>query len=267
MPDDLQYLPPDKVCSRSACLAWSLIFFQGMFFSKVFGLVSRKTHFAAWFYCLPQERERDADIRKMLLEALLQLCATRKIRKMLRQRKAYPILRELHKWEPEEDVRESCEQVVDVLLQEEGELADNLGVLDVPKSVASALEDVRVSRIQVWVALTRLVRPSVRVTHHVLSLFKSRVARGEGPELEFVPSKADMQAEKEAGAAAARAAGDEAAATSEQAGAAATEVTGEEAGAATEEAGDEAAAATKEAEREAAPALEGDDVPPALTEG
>ena len=80
----------------------------------------------------------------MLLEALLQLCATRKIRKILREKKSYPILRELHKWEPEEDVRDACEQVVEVLIQEEQELADNLRDVDVPESVATALQDVRV---------------------------------------------------------------------------------------------------------------------------
>lgn len=34
MPDDLQFLPPDKVCSCSTCLAWPLVCFRSMFFSK-----------------------------------------------------------------------------------------------------------------------------------------------------------------------------------------------------------------------------------------
>jgi len=170
MPDDLQYLPPDKVRPTRfdplafSCLAWPLVLSERVFFFKV-SCALPLILTCAWLCCLPQERERDADIRKMLLESLLQLCATRRIRKMLRQRKAYPILRELHKWEPEEDVRESCEQVVDVLLQEEGELADNLGVLDVPESVASALEDVRVSRIRVGRSHT--LAPSVCVPPHL----------------------------------------------------------------------------------------------------
>lgn len=82
----------------------------------------------------------------MLLESLLQLCATRKVRAMLRKRKAYPILRELHKWEPEEDVRDACEHVVQVLIQDEEELVENLHEMEVPEHVASVIEDVRVSR-------------------------------------------------------------------------------------------------------------------------
>ena len=40
-----------------------------------------------------KERETDADIRKMLLEALFRLCATRPAREILRKVKVYPILR------------------------------------------------------------------------------------------------------------------------------------------------------------------------------
>eukprot|EP00049_Salpingoeca_infusionum_P022786 m.8776 g.8776 ORF g.8776 m.8776 type:complete len:365 (+) comp5395_c0_seq2:364-1458(+) len=84
LPDDLQFLPPDK------------------------------------------EREEDADIRKLLLESLHQLCATRPGRDLLRARKVYPILRELHKWEPEEDVKEACEQVVEILIMDETQVDDNV---------------------------------------------------------------------------------------------------------------------------------------------
>ena len=46
--------------------------------------------------------EEDADIRKLLLEALLQLCATMKGREILRKQNTYLILRELHKVEKDE---------------------------------------------------------------------------------------------------------------------------------------------------------------------
>eukprot|EP00730_Choanoeca_flexa_P017002 TRINITY_DN8129_c0_g1_i1.p1 TRINITY_DN8129_c0_g1~~TRINITY_DN8129_c0_g1_i1.p1 ORF type:complete len:368 (+),score=89.72 TRINITY_DN8129_c0_g1_i1:31-1134(+) len=118
MPDDLQYLPPDK------------------------------------------ERETDADIRKMLLEALLQLCATKPIREKLRQAKVYPILREYHLWEPVEAVQDTCEQVVQILIQEEHDLAEDLHKLEVTDKVAEQLDDI-----------------------------KNTIASGEGPEVELVPSK------------------------------------------------------------------------------
>ncbi|KAL8181433.1 UNVERIFIED_CONTAM: Protein hgh1 [Gekko kuhli] len=50
---------------------------------------------------LPPEKQRepDPDIRKMLLEALLLLTATKPGRLLVRERGTYFILRELHKWE------------------------------------------------------------------------------------------------------------------------------------------------------------------------
>lgn len=92
-----------------------------------------------------QTREPDADIRKMLLEALMQLCTTREVREMMRRRKAYPILREHHKWEPESDVQDACEQVVQLLIQEEHELvAGDLRQVDVPEKFVTAIEATKV---------------------------------------------------------------------------------------------------------------------------
>lgn len=68
-----------------------------------------------------KKREADPDIRKMLLESLSQLCATRKGRETLRDRGTYLILRELHKWECTEhgdpQTLISCENVVDILIR------------------------------------------------------------------------------------------------------------------------------------------------------
>lgn len=79
-------------------------------------------------------REQDTDIRMMLLESLAQLCATRKGRTYLRDKGAYEILRELHKFEdsPEGDQRtlRACEDVVDILIKTEEEIGhDDLKVL------------------------------------------------------------------------------------------------------------------------------------------
>ncbi|EDQ89296.1 uncharacterized protein MONBRDRAFT_32489 [Monosiga brevicollis MX1] len=116
MPDDLQYLPPDK------------------------------------------KRDMDADIRMMLLEALLQLAATRGMREQMRRNKVYPILREYHKWEPLDDVRDACEQVVQLLINEEHDLAPNLHEVNVDPTIAKKLDEI-----------------------------KEIISSGQGPEVELVP--------------------------------------------------------------------------------
>jgi len=66
-------------------------------------------------------REEDPDIRKMLLESLLQLCAIRKYREILRNKGVYEVLREYHKWEAsigkEEECLLICENVVNILIR------------------------------------------------------------------------------------------------------------------------------------------------------
>ena len=66
-------------------------------------------------------READPDLRKILLESLAQLCATRTARDYLRKMGTYEILRELHKWECTEEgdpnVLLACENVVDILIR------------------------------------------------------------------------------------------------------------------------------------------------------
>ncbi|XP_065082837.1 protein HGH1 homolog [Ochlerotatus camptorhynchus] len=92
-----------------------------------------------------KSREEDPDIRKMLLESLAQLCATRKGREYLRDRGTYEVLRELHKFEcsPEGEKRllATCENVVDILIRTEDEIGeDNLKALEIPEDVISKIE-------------------------------------------------------------------------------------------------------------------------------
>ncbi|KDR19997.1 protein HGH1 homolog isoform X2 [Zootermopsis nevadensis] len=78
-------------------------------------------------------RETDPDIRKMLLEALIQLCAKRSSRELMRERNTYLILREFHKWEKDRTVLLACENVVDILIRTEDEIGeDNIHDIDVP---------------------------------------------------------------------------------------------------------------------------------------
>lgn len=80
-----------------------------------------------------KEREPDLDIRIMLLEALHQLCATKKGREILREKNTYVILREYHKWEDNKTALLACENVVDILIRTEEEIGlDNLKDVEVP---------------------------------------------------------------------------------------------------------------------------------------
>ncbi|XP_012254258.2 protein HGH1 homolog [Athalia rosae] len=84
---------------------------------------------------LPEDKTRDSDpdIRTMLLEALLQLCATKEGRQILRDKNAYVILREFHKWEKDRAVLLACENVIDILIKKEEEIGvDSLKGVNVP---------------------------------------------------------------------------------------------------------------------------------------
>lgn len=92
-----------------------------------------------------KKREGDVDIRMMLLESLSQLCATRNGRNYLRDKCAYEVLRELHKFEDsaEGDARclRACEDVVDILIKTEDEIGhDNLKQVEIPDDVMEKIE-------------------------------------------------------------------------------------------------------------------------------
>ncbi|XP_026282855.1 protein HGH1 homolog [Frankliniella occidentalis] len=92
---------------------------------------------------LPEDkkRESDPDIRRMLLEALEQLCATKIHREYMREHNVYIILRELHKWEKDRQVLLACENLVDLLIRKEEEIGeDNLRSVEVPEDLVSKFE-------------------------------------------------------------------------------------------------------------------------------
>lgn len=72
-----------------------------------------------------KERESDHEIVKSHLETLLLLTTTPEGREVLRNVKVYPIVRECHLHFENEDVREACDRVVQILMRkEEGEEED-----------------------------------------------------------------------------------------------------------------------------------------------
>uniref|UniRef100_A0A8C8VSV4 Protein HGH1 homolog n=1 Tax=Peromyscus maniculatus bairdii TaxID=230844 RepID=A0A8C8VSV4_PERMB len=88
-----------------------------------------------------KQREPDADIRKMLIEAIMLLTATAPGRQQIRDQGAYLILRELYNWEPEADVRIACEKLIQVLIGDEPEAGmENLLEVQVPEDVERQLQ-------------------------------------------------------------------------------------------------------------------------------
>ncbi len=85
--------------------------------------------------------EEDPDLRKMMLETILQLCCTKGGREIVREKNAYFILRELHKTEKDPHVRLACENLVDIIIKKEEEInLDSYREVDVPDDVVPELE-------------------------------------------------------------------------------------------------------------------------------
>ncbi|KAH0553279.1 protein HGH1 homolog [Cotesia glomerata] len=90
-----------------------------------------------------KERERDVDIRTMILEALCQLCATKEAREIIREKNAYVILREYHKWEKDKAALLACENVIDILIRTEEEIGiDNLKQIEVPSKYSEKFQEI-----------------------------------------------------------------------------------------------------------------------------
>nr|XP_046236572.1 protein HGH1 homolog isoform X2 [Scatophagus argus] len=93
---------------------------------------------------LPEDkkREEDPDIRKMLLEILLLLTATKSSRLTLKEKNVYPIMREYHHWEKDIHVRAACEKLVQVLIGDEPEQGmENLMEVEIPEDVEKKLKE------------------------------------------------------------------------------------------------------------------------------
>ncbi len=72
-----------------------------------------------------KRREKDLEILKTHLETLLILTTTREGRDQLRNVKLYPILRETHIQVEDEGVREACDRIVQVIMRDEAEEAED----------------------------------------------------------------------------------------------------------------------------------------------
>uniref|UniRef100_UPI00358F4FB1 protein HGH1 homolog n=1 Tax=Myxine glutinosa TaxID=7769 RepID=UPI00358F4FB1 len=91
---------------------------------------------------LPPEKQREADPsgRRDLLEALTLLCATATGRRTVRDANTYLILRQLHSWEADEQAKQVCEALIQILIGDEPSPdMDNLLTVPIPPDIQSQL--------------------------------------------------------------------------------------------------------------------------------
>ncbi|CAG8494321.1 1220_t:CDS:10 [Dentiscutata erythropus] len=86
-----------------------------------------------------KKREPDAHLRQTLLETIVLLTTTRQGRMILRQKKVYPVIRQMHLVESDEKVSTVVDQIVNMLMRDEAPEEDNI------------LEKIRSSRKRSWV--------------------------------------------------------------------------------------------------------------------
>ncbi|XP_070572137.1 protein HGH1 homolog [Ptychodera flava] len=87
-----------------------------------------------------KQREPDPAIRKMLIGAIFQLCATKEGRKIVKDKRAYVILRELDKQETDPEVSSVCHKLISLLISDEPEEGmENLNEVEIPEDVQREL--------------------------------------------------------------------------------------------------------------------------------
>ncbi|KAH9525554.1 Protein hgh1 [Bulinus truncatus] len=80
-----------------------------------------------------KKREPDPDLRTMLIQSITQLCATKFGRLYIKEKNAYVILRELHRWERDPKAKLECQKLCELLISDEPEEnMEELHTVEVP---------------------------------------------------------------------------------------------------------------------------------------
>ncbi|GFR81955.1 protein HGH1 homolog [Elysia marginata] len=88
-----------------------------------------------------KQREEDPDLRLTLIEAITQLCATRQGRLTIKEKNAYLILRELHKWEKDPRSKLGCQKLCEMLISDEPEVGmEDLHKVTVPDELVEKFD-------------------------------------------------------------------------------------------------------------------------------
>ena len=93
---------------------------------------------------LPPDKERESDIEvlKTHLDTLLLLTTTRGGRDVLRGIKVYPIVRETHLHVEDEEVREGCDRIVQVIMRDEANAEGEPKVVEIEEDEDEQIIDV-----------------------------------------------------------------------------------------------------------------------------
>ncbi|KAI1309978.1 hypothetical protein EDD11_003927 [Mortierella claussenii] len=78
-------------------------------------------------------READAHLRETLLEGLILLTSTRAGRDYLREKKTYPVIQKMHLAETDEHVQDVAEQIVNMLMRDEGAEVEEIEEMEAKK--------------------------------------------------------------------------------------------------------------------------------------
>lgn len=89
-----------------------------------------------------KQREPNPTIRKLLIESITKLCATKQGRMFIKDAGVYYILRELHKWESDTSIIEACVNLVAILIGDEPEPGmENLMTVQIPEEIEQMFEE------------------------------------------------------------------------------------------------------------------------------
>ncbi|GBC00941.1 hypothetical protein RclHR1_04000022 [Rhizophagus clarus] len=80
---------------------------------------------------LDKKRESDSNLRKTLLESLVLLTTTKQGRDILRQKKVYPVIRQMHLVVKDENIEEIIEKLVNMLMRDDEQSYDKINELQV----------------------------------------------------------------------------------------------------------------------------------------
>ena len=87
-------------------------------------------------------REKDDEIRKLLIECVFLLCATKYGREKIRNSNIYFILREYHKWENIKANQKTLEDLIDILIRDEPEInTDDFTQVSIPDDLVNKFNE------------------------------------------------------------------------------------------------------------------------------
>ncbi|XP_074641562.1 protein HGH1 homolog [Tubulanus polymorphus] len=93
---------------------------------------------------LPPEKQREPELelRLLLIEAILKMCATKPARQFIKSKNTYVIVRDLDNWETDESIKKSIHDLIQILIGDEpSEEHSNLQEVEIPEDIQKQFEE------------------------------------------------------------------------------------------------------------------------------